>query len=218
LTLAGRTWEVLEVDIKRKTVFVKMIKGRVKTFWAGGNFKTDNNIVMNIKSVLEDDRVYPYLQKGAKVRLSEARFLAKNAGLDRFNVVSLGGRTACIFPWMGSVDFCTINMLLRKFMDHRIDIKSLGGFRPYYIICKLKSGSCEDLLRDFRDLLHNGIDLMTELSNEEVLELKTGYDYKPPKYDEYIPVVLQKKALITDYIDLAGISKKVDTWTCGEVE
>ncbi|MDF2685378.1 MAG: box helicase protein, partial [Clostridia bacterium] len=199
-------------------VFVKMIKGRVKTFWAGGNFKTDNNIVMNIKSVLEDDRVYPYLQKGAKVRITEARFLAKNAGLDRYNVVSLGGRTACIFPWVGSVDFCTILMLFRKFMDHRIDIKSLGGFRPYYIICKLKSGSCEDLLRDFRDLLHNDIDLMTALSDEEVLELKTGYDYKPPKYDEFIPVYLQKKALINDYIDLIGISKRVDTWTCGEVE
>lgn len=218
LTLAGRTWEVLEVDTKRKTVFVKMIKGRVKTFWAGGNFKTDINIVVNIKNVLEDDRIYPYLQKGAKVRLNEARYLAKNAGIDKYNMVSLGGRTVCIFPWAGSVEFCTVLMLLRKFMGDRIDLKSLGGFRPYYIICKLTNGSCEDLLRDFRDLLHNEIDLLSILSDDEVMELKRGYDYKPPKYDEFIPIYLQKKALIADYIDLISLSKTVDTWTCGEVE
>jgi ATP-dependent Lhr-like helicase len=214
LTLAGRTWEVLEVDPKRKTVFVRMIRGRVKTYWAGGNFKTDVEIIANIKNLLTEERVYPYLQKGARTRLSEARYLTKNAGIDKYNIVSLGGRTVCIFPWAGSIEFCTILMLLRKFMAHRIDIKSLGGFRPYYIICKLTDGSCEDLLRDFRDLLHRDIDLLSVLSDDEVLELKRGYDYKPPKYDEFIPVYLQKKALIADYIDLASLSQSVDGWVC----
>lgn len=218
LTLAGRTWEVLEVDSKRKTVFVRMIRGRVKTFWAGGNFKTDIMIVGNIKNILDDDRIYPYLQKNARVRLEEARYLARNTGIGRLNVVSLGGRTVCIFPWTGSVEFCTVLMLLRKFMADRIDVKSLGGFRPYYILCKLTSGTCEDLLRDLRDLLHNEIDLLSVLSDEEVLDLKRGYEYKPPKYDEFIPLYLQKKALIADYIDLAELSKTVDTWTAGEAE
>lgn len=218
LTLAGRTWEVLETDLRRKTVFVKMIKGRVKTYWAGGNFKTDNKVLENIKNTLSDTRVYPYLQKGARVRLEEARFLAMNAGIDRYNVVSLGGRTVCIFPWLGSVDFCTLLMLMRKYLQHRIDTKSLGGFRPYYIVCKLLDGTCEDLLRDLRDLLHAEIDLMSSLSDDDVLELKTGYEYKPPKYDEFIPVYLQKKALIADFIDLAGLSRAVDTWTCGEID
>lgn len=218
LTLAGRTWEVMEVDPKRKTVFVKMIRGRVKTYWAGGNFKTDIQIVTNIKNVLRDDRIYGYLQKGAKVRLAEARYLAANTGIDRYNVVSLGGRTVCIFPWAGSVEFCTILMLLKKFMSERVDVKSLGGFRPYYIICKLTNGSCEDLLRDFRDLLHHEIDLLSVLSDEEVMDLKRGYDYKPPKFDEFIPLYLQKKALIADYIDLPALSATVDTWSAGEVE
>ena len=92
LTLAGRSWEVMEVDMKSKVVHVKRIKGKIKTYWGGGNIKTDNRVLWRMKEVLASPKDYPYLQKGAKFRMDEAYFLARKSGLDTYNVFSLGGK------------------------------------------------------------------------------------------------------------------------------
>ena len=48
-------------------------------------------------------------------------------------------------------------------------------------------------------------------------ELKFNFDPRPPKYDGFIPKALLKKAVITDYLDIGRIKKRVDNWKCGSL-
>ena len=218
VTLAGRTWEVTEVDPRRSVVFVQRVKGKVQTYWKGGGYKINDRILEKMKAVLLCQTQYPYLQKNAKVRLSESRFMCEYSGLAEFNVVSLGGKTVCILPWVGTVDFCTILYLLRKYMDARIDTRSVGGWTPYFITAKLTNGTVWDLLADFQALLRQPLNILEDITDDDLDELKSNYEYKPPKYDAFIPKELQKKAIITDYIDLERLAKRVSEWTCGIIE
>ena len=217
VTLAGRTWEITEVDPKRRNVFVKRVRGRVQTYWKGGGFKVNDRILEKMRAVLLCETEYPYLQKNAKVRISESRFMCGYSGLAEFNVVSLGGKTVCILPWVGTVDFCTILFLLRKYMEDRIDTRSVGGWTPYFITAKMTNGTVWDLLADFQSLLSQPMNIIDDITDDDLEELKGNYEYKPPKYDAYIPKELLKKALITDYIDLERLARRVADWKCGVI-
>ncbi|EGW41859.1 ATP-dependent helicase domain protein [Desulfosporosinus sp. OT] len=75
--LAGRTWEVMEIDLKRKTVYAKQVKGKVRTVWNGGGGSIHSKILQRMKRVLKEDITYSYLQPGAVKRLCEARDLVR---------------------------------------------------------------------------------------------------------------------------------------------
>ena len=215
VTLAGRTWEVNETDSKRRIVFVQRVKGKVQTYWKGGGFKTADRILEKMRDVLLCNTEYPYLQKNARGRLSEVRFLCEYSKLAELNIVSLGGMTVCILPWAGTIDFCVILYLLRKYLNDRIDSRSVGGWTPYFITAKLLYGTVWDLLEDFKSLLRQPLNIIEEITDEDAEDLKGSLEYKPPKYDVFVPKELQKKALITDYINLEKISLRVENWKCG---
>ena len=217
VTLAGRTWEVTEVDSRRRTVFVTRVKGKVQTYWKGGGYKIDDRVLEKMKAALLEKTQYPYLQKNAKARIAESRFMCEYSGLAELNVVSLGGKTVCILPWAGTVDFVTILYLLRKYMGDRIDARSVGGWTPYYITAKLTGGTAWDLLAEFQALLKQPLNILDDIGEDDLDELKGSYEYKPPKYDEFIPKELQKKAIIADYMDLEKIAERAAQWTCGEI-
>ncbi|MCL2160049.1 MAG: ATP-dependent helicase, partial [Oscillospiraceae bacterium] len=218
VTLAGRTWEVAEVDSRRRLVFVNRVKGKVQTYWKGGGYKIDDRILEKMRDILLVGDAYPYMQKNAKARLSEARFLFSQSGLSKLNVASLGGKTVCILPWAGTVDFVTILYLLRKYMGDFVDVRSVGGWTPYFITAKLTSGTAAELLENFRALLAQPLNILEDIGEDDLDELKGSYEYKPPKYDAFVPKELQKKAIIADYIDLARIGRRVADWTCGTIE
>lgn len=217
LTLAGRTWEVAEVDTKRKTIFVTRVRGKVQTYWKGGGNNINDRILEKMRQVLICQTEYPYLRKNARTRLAEARFLCSHSGLANYNVISLGGRTVCILPWVGSIDFYTILYLMRKYLGNRVDPKSVGGWTPYYITAKLLSGTALDLLNDFKELLKQPLQILEDITDKDLIELKGNYEYRPPKFDPYVPIVLKKKAIVMDFINLERLAKRVDTWTCGSL-
>jgi ATP-dependent Lhr-like helicase len=218
MTLAGRTWEVMDVDMKRKTVYVRQIKGKIKTYWQGGSTKTHNRILGRMRKLFEEDTVYPHLQEGARRRLAEARSLALNAGLDKYNVFNLGGNTVCIFPWLGNIDYYTLLFLIKRLCSEELDIKSIGGQPPNFILIRLGHGDIHDLLDSVKRRLNQDIDLYSLLSDDDVTDLKRSFEYKTPKFDEYIPAPLLKKALITDYINLHFLRDEIDTWCCKDIE
>jgi ATP-dependent Lhr-like helicase len=218
ITLAGRTWEVTDVDMKRKSVYAIPVKGKIRTYWAGGSLKIHNRIPGKMKNILDTELEYPYLQTGAKARMAEAYFLARNTGFDRHNVLTLGGKTVCVFPWMGSIDYHLLTLLIKKLCGARINLKSVGGQPPFFILVKLAEGpdDAADFLAELKNALNREIDLDDLLNDDDVLELKRLFEYKTPKFDEFIPMHLLKKALIADYIDLEAVREEVAGWTCGE--
>lgn len=217
VTLAGRTWEITDIDHKRKIIIVSRVRGKVQTYWKGGGYNINDRILEKMRQVLLSENEYPYLRKNARLRLKEARFLCSHSGMADFNVISLGGKTVCIMPWVGSIDFHTILYLMRKYMGNRIDPRSVGGWAPYFITARMIHGTVWDLLADFKALLKNPLNILEDITEEDLDELKSNYEYRPPKYDAYIPFELKKKAIVMDYIDLDRIAKRIEGWKCGSL-
>ena len=202
--LAGRTWEVLEIDLKKKTVFVKPVPGIASISWRGGSGTIHTKILERMRRVLVENVQYPYLQNNAKERLKEARQLALTAGLERDNIVSVGNKTYCIFPWMGTVAYRTMERFLNYFVRESLDIRSIGGLSPYFLTIKLGKDKLEALHSDIVDFCKKDLTVYDLVSAEEAPKLQ--------KYDEYIPNNLLRKAFACDYLDVVELRQILKSW------
>ncbi|MEO0686467.1 MAG: helicase-related protein, partial [Cyanobacteria bacterium J06649_11] len=113
--LAGKTWEVLDIDFAKKTIFVKPVEGKAGIFWRGGSGTIHSKILQRMQRVLLEDTEYAYLQQNAKQRLQEVRQLASDFELDKRTIIKLEKGKCCIFPWMGTVAYNTLQRLLNNF-------------------------------------------------------------------------------------------------------
>ena len=203
-TLAGRTWEVLEIDLKRKTVFVKQVQGFASISWRGGSGTIHTKILERMRRVLFENAQYPYLQDEAKERLKAVRQLAISAGLERDNLVSLGGNTCCIFPWMGTIAYRTLERFLNFCVRESLDIKRIEGISPYFLIVKLGQNT-------FKELHHTIVNFrQLELTPEDLVSFVEAP--KLQKYDEFIPNNLLRKAFANDYLDVAELRQILRSW------
>lgn len=187
--LAGRVWEVEELDVPRKLLYVKPVEGKMEISWPGDYGEIHTKILERMKKVLEEDTEYPYLKENALHRLRVARALCKNTGVPQRMLVPLGGYSYCLFPWLGTRSFRT----LRKFIAnnaarHKISDISFEGC--YYIMMKIE-GDAERFMHELSEkALTDGIDLF---------ELAEGG--QPPlfeKYDDFIPTELLRRAYAED--------------------
>ncbi len=110
--LGGRVWEVVELDVQRKLVYVHPVAGKMEISWPGDAGEIHTKILKRMKEVLLEDTVYPYLKGNAAHRLSVARHLARNTGLGEHSLLHLGGSTWCLFPWLGTRGFRTLRRVL----------------------------------------------------------------------------------------------------------
>jgi ATP-dependent Lhr-like helicase len=195
--LAGRTWEVLDIDSKRKSVFVKPVEGIASISWRGGSSTIHTKVLQRMKQVLLEDIQYPYLQKQAKERLKAARQLAKLAGLEQENIVLLEDNTYCLFPWMGTSAYRTLERFLNFIVRYSLDIKSIGGISPYFLIIKLRKNTIEELEQE----------ILSFCNKDLTAENLVGFEGAPKlqKYDEFIPNNLLRKAFAGDYLDVAEL-------------
>lgn len=188
--LAGRVWEVEELDLPRHLIYVKSIKGKMEISWPGDYGEVHTRILERMRQVLREDTEYPYLKEGALKRLRVARALARNTGLCDSCVLHLGGYTWAFFPWLGTRSFRT----LRRYMVHNAGKYRLSGMEfegCYYMAFKLEGGRGIDLVRDLAIKTRDeGVDLDSLIgANESPVS---------EKYDEFIPSVLLRKAYRED--------------------
>ncbi len=186
--LAGRVWEVEELDIPRKLVYVHPVLGKMQVSWPGDYGEIHTKILERMRRVLLEDTVYPYLKPNAQKRLAVARHLAQNTGLGKRMLLHLGGGTWCLFPFLGTRGFRT----LRRFLTaHARDLGISGiefeGCR--YISFRLE-GEREDFLARLADVSARGIDAATLVAPAEL----PLFD----KYDAYVPAELLRRAYARD--------------------
>lgn len=84
LTLAGKTWEVLEIDLQAKTIWVKPVVGIGTVNWRGGSTNIHSQVLQKMRQILQENIHYRYLQPRAITRLKTARNLFRQ---DRKSVV-----------------------------------------------------------------------------------------------------------------------------------
>lgn len=190
LALAGRVWEVEELDIPRKLIYVKSVKGKMEIEWPGDYGEIHTRILERMKQVLTEDTVYPYLKRNARQRLDVVRNLARNTGMLEKSMVHLGGYTWCFFPWLGTRSFRT----LRKFMVRNGAIVKLANLEfdgCYYMTFKMEDDSDYKLIRHLCDkITREGIDKNALVGSNESPVFE--------KYDDCVPSELLRKAYMED--------------------
>ncbi len=188
--LAGRVWEVEELDISHKLIYVHRVDGKMEIAWPGDFGEIHTKILRRMKKVLEEDTIYPYLKENAQARLEGARHIARNTGLLERGIVCLGGYSYCIFPWLGTRSFRT----LRKYIAKRakgLGVSSIEFEGCYYISFKMDKANEYDLIAALaQDVNEHGIDPYALVEGGEI----PIFD----KFDAYIPHLLLRRAYATD--------------------
>lgn len=203
-TLAGKTWEIQEIDRKRKTVFVQETEGFASTSWRGGKGSVHNKILQRMRQVLAEDVKYAYLQPGATERLNKARQLAKIYGLATDNLITLEESSCCLLPWMGTKIYGTLERYINLFIREKIDISKITSYPPYYFVIKLAKEQLNDLWQELIAASRQA------LSNEDLIAPAEAP--RLHKYDSFIPNNLLRKAYSQDCLDVEGMQNVIEDW------
>ncbi len=199
--LAGRVWEVLEVDTQRRLVYVKKVNGKMEISWPGEYGEVHTRILERMKQVLCEDTVYPYLKDNARARLRTARKVARATGMTEHSLVHLGGYTWCLFPWLGTRSFRT----LRKFIAqnaHRFGISGIEFEGCYYMTFRMEKGSDAELCVFMSEYLQKyGIDARSLVSSKELPIFE--------KYDRFVPGELLRYAYSVDKLNAEETEKRI---------
>ncbi len=187
--LAGRVWEVTELDIQRRLIYVKGVKGKMEVTWPGESGEIHTRILERMKQVLCEDKVYPYLKPNAQKRLDIARKVARNAGLDGKYLIPLGGMTYCMFPWLGTRSFRTLRKLMAKNSKY-LNVSNIEFDGCCYLTFKYEGNSEREFISKLYALCEDGFDKNELVAVSEVPIFE--------KYDEYIPHELLRKAYAED--------------------
>ena len=205
--LAGRVWEVVELDVARRLIYVKAVEGKMEISWPGDYGEIHTRILERMRDVLLcDEQIYPYLKPNAVLRLEQARHLARATGMDKCSVVHLGGFSWCVFPWLGTKAFRAFRRFLQK-NSTNYGISGIEFAGCEYITFKLERGDGIALIEKMmRDIRIEGMD-----KNELVFPTEApSYD----KYDEHVPPSLLRMAYATDRLDTEQARRAIERMYC----
>ncbi len=202
--LAGKSWEVLEINFKKKIVFVKQVEGKASIYWRGGSGTIHTKVLKRMRQVLFEDVEYDYLQNNALKRLQTVRHFTREVGLDKQNILIIEKDKCCIFPWMGTVAYRTLERLMNHFCRESLEIQSIGGVNPYFLTIKLAKAKMPQIYPEIVSLCEQRISAENLVSSSEPLATQ--------KYDEFIPQPLLCKAFATDSLDMLELRQQVALW------
>ncbi|MBQ2773409.1 MAG: DEAD/DEAH box helicase [Clostridia bacterium] len=186
--LGGRVWEVDELDIQRKLLYVHPIAGKMEVSWPGDAGEIHTKILRRMREVLREDTVYPYLKENAAHRLAVARHLARNTGICERSLLHIGGSSWCLFPWLGTRGFRT----LRRILTANARELGVSGIE-YDGCCYLKfhlEGDGRRFVEQLAGIAQRGVQAQTLVFPSEM----PVFD----KFDALLPPALLRSAYATD--------------------
>lgn len=200
IAIAGHVWVVEEIDRRRWQVYVHQVKGRIPAYFGDVAGDIHPKVLQQMRKILAEERQYPYLMKNAAARLSETRAMAQAAGLPDKQLINLGAKTYCLFPWTGSYAFLALERFLRLKCASRLGLKNFDSVRPYYIQFSMDVSE-----GDFYQIL-------AEEAAKDFAPLDLLYPQEVPvfdKYDEYLPDDLVRKEFAYSVLDLAEMRRAI---------
>ena len=199
--LAGRVWEVKEVDLQRRLIFVKSVEGKMEISWPGEYGEIHTRILERMKQVLCEDTDYPYLKENARKRLETARAVARNKGMTERSIIHLGGYTWCLFPWLGTRSFRTLRKMIGA-VSAELGISGMDFEGSCYMTFRMEKGRDVDLISALKSRFgYDGVSPMSLVSPTELPAFE--------KYDEYIPAELLRHAYAADRLDTKEAAKRI---------
>lgn len=200
IAIAGHVWVVEEIDRRRRQVYVHQVKGRIPAYFGDVAGDIHPKVLQQMRQILAEERQYPYLMKNAAARLSETRAMAEAAGLPDKQLINLGAKTYCLFPWTGSYAFLALERFLRLKCASRLGLKNIDSVRPYYIQFSMDVSE-----GDFYQIL-------AEEAAKDFDPLDLLYPKEVPvfdKYDEYLPDDLVRKEFAYSVLDLTEMRRAI---------
>lgn len=200
IAIAGHVWVVEEIDRRRRQVYVHQVKGRIPAYFGDVAGDIHPKVLQQMRKILAEERQYPYLMKNAAARLSETRAMAQAAGLPDKQLINLGAKTYCLFPWTGSYAFLALERFLRLKCASRLGLKNFDSVRPYYIQFSMDVSEGE-----FYQIL-------AEEAAKDFDPLDLLYPQEVPvfdKYDEYLPDDLVRKEFAYSVLDLTEMRRAI---------
>lgn len=203
VAIAGRVWQVEEVDHKKHEVYATLVKGKIPAYFGDVPGDIHTRILERMHGVLNEDSSYPYLMEHAVARLGEARRAFEKAGMADTPLVNLGENTWALFPWLGSYAFLALERFLKIRCGKRLGLKGFTSTRPYYIQFRMDVSE-EEFYR-----------IVKEEALKDFDPLELVYPGENPvfdKYDEFLPEELVRKGFAYGVLDLDGMRKRVLAW------
>jgi len=199
--LAGRVWEVEEVDFQRKLVYVHLVKGKMDISWPGDKGEIHTRVLERMRRVIEEDTVYPYLLPSARARLEQVRDLNRNTHFTSRLIVPLGRTNYVVFPWLGTKAMRTFKRFLRFKCADALGLGSIESDSCYYLTYKSDLSSADRVTEYIREYLKENTVYTEEL---------VGINETPvfEKYDEYLPGSILRKAFYTDKLDMTDVIER----------
>lgn len=200
IAIAGHVWVVEEIDRRRRQVYVHQVKGRIPAYFGDVAGDIHPKVLQQMRKILAEERQYPYLMKNAAARLSETRAMAEAAGLPDKQLINLGAKTYCLFPWTGSYAFLALERFLRLKCASHLGLKNIDSVRPYYIQFSMDVSE-----GDFYQIL-------AEEAAKDFDPLDLLYPKEVPvfdKYDEYLPDDLVRKEFAYSVLDLTEMRRAI---------
>ncbi|MDR1530814.1 MAG: DEAD/DEAH box helicase [Clostridiales bacterium] len=193
-SLAGITWETLDVNAKAKVIFVKRVPGISVVDW-DVDFESELHTVLvrKMRSIMQGDEGYPYLSGSCGERLNEIRYLARNSGILEFMVTPLSERKFALFPWVGTRQLFTLHFaLLGRGIKSKIPWRTCVYLEVYF------SGGAAELEAVIHDILRSDLNLYALPLPDKIQVMN--------KYNEFIPLSLLRKQFIEDFLDFNGLA------------
>ncbi len=199
--LAGRVWEVEELDVRRKLIYVHPVEGKMEISWPGDYGEINTRILERMKRVLAEDTAYPYLKPNAAKRLEAARQLARSTGMLSHSIVHLGGYSWCIFPWLGTRSFRTLRRYIAA-NAHDFRISGIEYEGCCFITFKMEGANGYDLARGLaKKAATEGIDCESLVGEGECPVFE--------KYDDHVPPSLLRRAYAADKLKPTEVVKRL---------
>jgi ATP-dependent Lhr-like helicase len=211
-SLAGITWETIDVNAKSKIIFVKRVPGISVVDW-DVDFEAELHpvLVKKMREIMLSNEAYVYLSESSVNRLNEIRFIARNSGILTNLVTSMSTglpasmktppknvqSTYAIFPWVGTRQLFVLHYALLK---HGVKSRILWRTCVYLEVhFNGSEGELEDII--------DGI-IASDLDTHALpLPENAQIAYK---YNEFIPQELLRKQFVEDFLDFEGLRKWIE--------
>ncbi len=114
--LAGKTWQVLEIDKQSHDIYVKPVDVLSTNTWETPlDIPLHTKIVRRMREVLRENSDYRFLADPAVERLNEMRRVARGADCFDRLIVPLAPDVYGVFPWLGTGALLALSYALKSF-------------------------------------------------------------------------------------------------------
>lgn len=191
IAIAGRRWDVCDVNLESKTLKVVPSK-RGKRQRSPTDIVIHERIAQKMREIYAGNMDFDYLDTTGRRLLDAGRFAFKAAGLESSAIVRSGAHFE-LFPWTGTRE---LRALAMAFLSRGIDTDV--GFPVLFV----EIGDYEALVGHLAEMANAPPPTAEDLVGS--CDLKAGCR---EKFDFAVPVELRAEAYLRDHVDLSSVPR-----------